>query len=90
MSQLLQLLFLNKWLQSLHEVFLSHFLTLPLLLHTSDVLGRDEDVADNVNHTVPGNAIFDCNGTEPIDLNSDEPTVACNIDTQGPISEECW
>lgn len=55
----LQLNALDERFQPILEILDSQFLTPIMLLHVVDSLGWDQDVANDLNDTVGGNAIFD-------------------------------
>lgn len=71
--------------ESLLEVFDGKILALVLLLHTTQLLGWDQHVADYMNDTVHGDTILDSNRRESVDLDSDDAAVPCNVNAQGAI-----
>lgn len=85
-----QLWLLHQWCETLDEVFLAELLAFPLLHHTTNVLGWDDNIADNVNNAVLGNAICDRNAVEAVDLDGDESTISSNIDAQRATLKEGW
>ena len=80
--QCLQFWLLHKGLKSFNEVFLTELLAFPLLHHTTNAFGWNEDIADNLNDAVLGYSILNRNTAEAIDLDFDESTVTSNIDAQ--------
>ena len=81
----LQLILTNKRLKPFLKLLFAELLTLPLLLHSIDTLGRDEDAANNLDYAIRSDAILDCHVREAIDPDADETSVASNVDAKGLV-----
>lgn len=54
-------------------------------LSATELLRRDQDVADDLNDTIGSNTILDTDAREGVDLDVDEATVSTNINRQGVV-----
>ena len=81
----------NKRLEPLHQVLDLKLLAGPEGARaTRDLLRWDEHVADDLDHTVLGNAILYRNATKAVDLDADEATVPSNVDAKAAVLKHGW
>jgi len=62
---------------------------MPLLLRSFNLLRWDQYIIDDLNDPIRGDAIFNYDGGETIDLDADETTVASNINAERAVLEQC-
>jgi len=62
---------------------------MPLLLRSFNLLRWDQYIIDDLNDPIRGDAIFNYDGGETIDLDADETTVASNINAERAVFEQC-
>jgi len=62
---------------------------MPLLLRSFNLLWWDKYIVDDLDDPIRGDAIFDYDGGETINLNANEPTVAPNINAERAVFEQC-
>ena len=55
---------------------------MPLLLHSIDTLGWDEDAANNLDDAICGDAVLNRHVGETVDFDADETSVAPNVDAE--------
>ncbi len=84
---MLQLGLCNKRLKSLLEIGNSQWLALPLHIHITNLLGWDQDAADDLNDAVFGDTVFNRDAGKTIDRDADEATIAGDVNTEGAIFE---
>jgi hypothetical protein len=78
----------HERLKPLHQILNLKLLASPEGAWASrDLLRRDEHVADDLDHTVLGDAVLDRNATKAIDLDADEATISSNVNAEAAILE---
>jgi len=80
---------INKRFESLLQVFLAELLSIPFLLCSFNFLWWDQYIVDDLDDSIRGDAIFNYDRGETVDLDADEPTVAPNINAKRAIFEQC-
>lgn len=61
-----------------------------MLYDPIDFLRRDDDAADDLNDSIPGDAIFNDDLCEGIDFDVDISTKASNVHAQVFLGKESW
>lgn len=56
-------------------------------LSAIELLGRDEDIADDLNDTIGSNTVLYANAREGVDLDVNQTTVSSNVNGQGVVLE---
>lgn len=75
-------------LEPLHQVLDLKLLASPKgTWATRNLLRWDEHVADDLDHTVLGDAILDRNATKAVDLNADEAAISSDVNAKAAILE---
>jgi hypothetical protein len=70
----------NIWLESLLQLRLTELLTIPILCFPANLLWRDKDIVDDMNHAVLRNTIRNSNTGEAIDLDVNVAAISEDID----------
>ena len=73
---------LNIRLKTLLEVIDLQFFALPEYLRTSGVLGRNQNIRDDLDDTIVGHTVVNGDTREAIDPDRDKGSVACNVDSK--------
>ena len=77
--------------QSLLELFQAHLLTHPFLDRAiCSCLGWYEDRRQYLNDSISSNAVLHGDRSEAVDLDRDESSVTCHINTERLLTQQCW
>ena len=75
----------NKRLKPFLEVIHAKLFALPLLLHSIDTLGWNEDAANNLDDAIRSDTILNRHVRETVDLYADETPEASDVDAEGLV-----
>lgn len=84
----LKLFSLDERRKPLDQILFRQFLALPMLFHAIDFLRRNDDIADDLDDSIPGNAIFNDDLCESVDFDVDISTVASDVHAQIFVGKE--
>ena len=82
------ILFLDVRLKALDEILDCQVFDLIDVLRTAGLLRWDQHVPNDLDDTVLGNAILDHDSAEAVDLDSDETSVASNVNAKVLVIEQ--
>ena len=86
--QLKVVIILDKRLKPLLQVLDIELLSFPLRQDATHLLGRDEDVGNDVDDTIGRDAILHRDAGEAVDLDVDVAAVAGNVDAERAVLEQ--